>query len=211
MMTISFLKKLPKRSIEVALILLPLQAFAAKNWTYHQEKDNANNLSYSFARSPIPRTDLYDDLKLEVTCKDSKLQVVIDSEVLIASQGSAFDVEYQIDKQAPVQLQMRMFPDSKRKGYTETQAKQIADAILGGQSIFVRVTTMIRRVLSGAMPLDDAAGPIKQVYADCGLTAENASTAQYSLANFNEDFNKLSVAQQQAVLSKLKQFMMDLH
>jgi hypothetical protein len=138
------------------------------------------------------------------------LQVIIEADVLIASQGSAFDVEYQIDKQAPVNIQLRTFPDSKRKGYTEEQAKQIADALLSGQSIFIRVNTMIRRVLSGEMPLNDAAPPIKQVYADCGLTADNTQATDYSLVNFTADFNKLSMEQQRAVLIKLKGIMAEL-
>jgi hypothetical protein len=144
---------------------------------------------------------------LDVACKENKLQVIIEADVLIASQGSAFDVEYQIDKQAPVKIQLRTFPDSKRKGYTEEQAKQMGDALLSGQSVFIRVNTLIRRVLSGEMPLNDAVTPIKQVYADCGLTADNAHATDYSLVNFTDDFNKLSVEQQQQVLSKLKGIM----
>jgi hypothetical protein len=189
---------------------LKLSALAINSWTYHQENDRLTNRNYSFTRSPMPRTDLYDDLRLDVACKENKLQVIIEADVLIASQGSAFDVEYQIDKQAPVNIQLRTFPDSKRKGYTEEQAKQIADALLSGQSIFIRVNTMIRRVLSGEMPLNDAATPIKQVYADCGLTADNTQATDYSLVNFTVDFNKLSAEQQRLVLSKLKGIMAEL-
>jgi hypothetical protein len=197
--------------IWVMLILAPFNASAANNWTYHQENDRLTNLSYSFARSPMPRTDLYDDLRLDIACKENKLQVMVEADVLIASQGSAFEVEYQIDKHAPVKIQMRTFPDSKRKGYTEEQAKQMGDAILSGQSIFIRVNTMIRRVLSGEMPLNDATAPIKQVYTDCGLADDDVNTAEYSLVKFTEDFSKLSLEQQREVLAKLKSMMTSLH
>ncbi|MCX7088555.1 MAG: hypothetical protein NTV00_10940 [Methylococcales bacterium] len=200
-----------KRSIGVILLLSPLTSLASNNWSYHQENDRLTNRSFSFARSPMPRTDLYDDLRLAVACKDNRLHVIIEAGVLIASQGSAFDVDIQIDKQAPVKVPMRTFPDSKRKGYTDQQAKQIADALLSGQSVFIRVNTMIRRVLSGEMPLDDAAAPIKQVYADCGLTAGSTGTAEYSLVNFNDAFSKLSPEQQRVVLDKLKGIMGELH
>ncbi len=112
----------------------------------------------------------------------------------------------------PIKIQMHTFPDSKRKGYAEVAAKQIADAMLNGQSIFIRVNTMIRRVLSGQMPLDDAAGPIKQVYADCGLSgAAPSAAAGYSLEKFNADFNKLSAGQQREILDKLQGIMAGMH
>jgi hypothetical protein len=193
------------------LTLLPYSGQADNNWTYHQENDRLTNLSYSFARSPMPRTDLYDDLRLDVACKEKKLQVILEADVLIASQGSEFEVEFQIDKQSPVKLKMRTFPDSKRKGYTEEQAKSLADALLSGQAVFIRVNTMIRRVLSGEMPLSEAGTPIKQVYADCGLLAENANTASYSLANFTEAFGKLTLPQQREVLDMLKKIMTTFH
>ncbi|MEQ1636848.1 MAG: hypothetical protein ABL903_09145 [Methylococcales bacterium] len=200
-----------KRSMAAIAMLMAFNALAADAWTYHQENDRLTNRSVSFARSPLPRRDLYDDLKLDVVCKDNKLQAVLEAEVLIASQGSAFEVEYQIDKQAPVKLQMRTFPDSKRKGYTDDQAKQLADAMMSGQAVFIRVNTMIRRVLSGEIPLTEAATQIKQVYADCGLAAETAATTDYNLSKFNADFNKLSAEQQRTVLDKLKSIMADLH
>ena len=40
----------------------------------------------------------YDNIMLEIVCKENKLQVVIDAENLITSQGSSFDLEYQIDE-----------------------------------------------------------------------------------------------------------------
>ena len=137
--------------------------------------------------------------------------MVIDADSLIASQNSAFDFEYQIDKKPPVTLQMNTFKDSKRRGYTEEQAKRIADDLLTGQSIFIRVNTMIRTVLSAAMPLENAAEPIKHVVNDCGLSASDNATDKpaYSLNEFEQEFNKLPSDQQQQVLGKIKQIIID--
>jgi hypothetical protein len=186
----------------------------ANTWSYHQETDRSSNETYSFAQSPNPHLDLYDNIKLVVFCKESKLQVVIDADDLIASQNRPFDVEYQIDKNAPQSLTMKTFPDSKRKGYTEEKAKQLIDDLLAGQtSIFIRVKTMIRTVLSVSIPLNDAVKPISQVYQDCKVALPDTttmSTQDYSLADFQEAFNQLSKEQQQQVLNQIKKILMEL-
>ncbi|MFA6051372.1 MAG: hypothetical protein WC762_02150 [Methylobacter sp.] len=209
----SFFGKTIKRIILASFIFCSFSALADNTWSYHQESDRLINRTYSLARSPMPTRGLYDDIKLEIICKDNNLQAVIDADSLIASQNSAFDVEYQIDKKTPVTIQMRTFKDSKRKGYSNEYAKRIADDILTGQTIFIRVQTMIKEVLSGSMSLENAAEPVKHVLADCGLTvADNvAGEPAYSLSEFEQAFNKLSPEQQQQVLDKIKKMMMEMH
>jgi len=181
------------------LIACPLNALADNAWSYHQKSDSLTNQTYSLAQSPLPQPGLYDDMMLEIVCKENKLQAVIDTDDLIASQGSHFSLEYQIDKKTPVTIQMKTFPDSKRKGYTEEFAKPMADDLLTGQAIFIRVNTMIRKALSSSIPLDNSAEPIKHVFADCGLSSSNNATSEpaYSLAEFEQEFSKLSLEQQQ--------------
>ena len=176
--------KTAQRLILALLFFCPFSVFADNTWSYHQESDRLTNRTYSFALSPLPPRGLYDNIRLEIVCKDNALQVVIDADSLIASQGSAFDFEYQIDKNPAVTLQMKTFKDSKRKGYTEEHAKRIVDDLLTGQSIFIRVNTMIRKVLSAAMPLENAAEPIKHVVTDCGLSLSDNATGEsaYSLS-----------------------------
>jgi len=194
------------------LIACPLNALADNIWSYQQESDRLTNRTYSFAQSPMPRRGIYDNMRLGIVCKENKLQVVIDAENLIASQGSSFDLEYQIDKKTPVTIQMKTFPDSKRKGYSDESTKRIADDLLTGQTIFIRVNTMIRKVLSSSMPLDNAAEPIKHVLADCGLSLSDNATGEpaYNLAAFEQEFSKLSLEQQQQVLAKIKKIMMEI-
>lgn len=193
------------------LIACPLNALAANTWSYHQESDNLTNQTYSFAQSPLPRPGLYDNIRLEIVCKENKLQAVIDADKLIASQSRSFDVEYQIDKKAPVTIQMKTFPDSKRKGYTDEFARRIANDMLTGKAIFIRVNTMIRTVLSSSMPLDNAAEPIKHVLADCGLGSSDQITNEpaYSLTEFEQEFSKLTAEQKQQVLAKIKKIMLE--
>jgi hypothetical protein len=191
------------------LIVLPVNALANNIWSYHQESDSLTNQTYSFAQSPLPRPGLYDNIMLEIVCKENKLQAVIDADDLIASQNSSFDLEYQIDKKSPVPVPMKTFPDSKRKGYTIEFAKRIADDMLTGQAIFIRVNTMIRTVLSVSIPLDNAAEPIKHVFADCGLGLSDREPV-YSLVEFEKEFSRLSSEQQQQVLLKIKQLIMEI-
>ena len=209
----SFSGKIINRIIFAFLIACSFNALAANNWSYHQESDRLTNRTYSFARSPMPTRGLSDDIKLEIVCKDNKLQAVIDAGSLIASQNSTFDVEYQIDKKPPVTIQMRTFKDSKRKGYSDEYAKRIADDILTGKSIFIRVHTLIKKVLSGSMSLENAAEPITRVFSDCGLTVADSVTSEpaYSLPEFELEFNKLSPEQQQQVLGRIKKMMMEMH
>lgn len=207
----ALLYKTVQRLILALLIFYPFNIYAANTWSYHQENDRLSNKTYSFALSPLPSRGLYDNIKLEIICKENTLQVAIEADSLIASQGSAFDFEYQIDKNPPVTLQMKTFKNSKRRGYTEEQAKRIIDDLLTGQSIFIRVTTMIREVLSAALPLETAAQPIKHVVTDCGLSLSNNATDEpvYSLSEFEQEFTKLPSEQQQQVLSKIKKIIME--
>ena len=190
------------------LIACPINVFADNTWSYHQESDRLTNRTYSFVQSPIPPRGIYDNMKLEIVCKENKLQVVIDAENLIASQGSNFDLEYQIDEKTPVTVQMKTFPDSKRKGYSDEFAKRIADDMLTGQTIFIRVKTMIRRILSTSIPLDNAAESIKHVFADCGIGLPNSESV-YSLTEFEQEFSQLSPEQKQQVLTKIKKIIME--
>ncbi len=194
------------------LIACPVNAWADNTWSYLQESDKLSNRTYSFAQSPMPRRGLYDNMRLGIVCKENKLQVVIDAENLIASQGSHFDLEYQIDQKTPVTVQMKTFPDSKRKGYTDEFAKRIADDMLTGQAIFIRVNTMLRTVLSSSMPLDNAAETIKHVLANCGLSSSDNVTGEpaYSLAEFEQEFSKLSLEQKQQVLTKVEKILKEI-
>lgn len=203
--------KAAQRFMLALLMLSPLSVSADNAWSYRQENDRLTNRSYSYALSPLPPRGLYDNIRLEVVCKDNALQVVIDADSLIASQGSAFDFEYQIDKNPPVTLPMKTFKDNKRRGYTEEQAKRIAADLLTGQSVFIRVNTMIRTVLSAAMPLENAAEPIKHVASDCGLSLSGNTSGEsaYSLSEFEQEFGKLPAEQQQQVLGKIKQIIME--
>ncbi len=106
---------------------------------------------------------------------------------------------------------MKTFKDTKRRGYTEESAKRIIDDLLTGQSIFIRINTMIRTVLSAAMPLENAAEPIKHVVTDCGLNLSDnaAGESAYSLTEFEQAFGKLPSGQQQQVLNKIKKIIME--
>jgi hypothetical protein len=205
------LNRVVKPLVLALLALCPFSVFAANAWSYHQETDKLSNRSYSIARAPLPPRGLSDNIRLEIVCKDNILQVVVDADSLIASQGRAFDFTYQIDKNPAVTLQMKTFPDSKRKGYTEQHAKRIVDDILAGQTIFIRINTMIRKVLSAAIALENAAEPVKHVVHDCGLSVSDSATdgSAYSLAEFEQEFAKLPLEQQQQVLNKIKKIMQE--
>ena len=183
-----------------------------ETWAYHKEWDNLNNINFSFVRSPIPKRGAYDNIRLEIVCKDNKLQLVAESSSLITSQDRDFDVEYQIDKKPPVNIKMRTFRDNKRRGYLDQQVDRIVQEILSGQAIFIRINTIISTVLSAEITLKDAAGPIQQVLSDCGMTPNKAqSQGAYSLAEFEADFAKLSPEQQRQALDEIKKVLAGLH
>ncbi|MDO9160848.1 MAG: hypothetical protein Q8N35_11395 [Methylococcaceae bacterium] len=193
--------------------LLPTNAFAINDWSYVQEKDRLTNRNYSVVISPLPRRDLYDNMRLEVMCKDNALQVTVESTSLITSQGSRFDVEYQIDQKPPVKLPMTAYKDSKRRGFNTEQAQAIVADMLSGQAIFLRVNTLIRKVLLASIPLDDAAKSLTQVLTDCGIAASANSIVEkpYSLEAFQQDFAKLNEEQQQQLLDKIRKLLIEMH
>jgi hypothetical protein len=200
-----------QRFFLVLLVFCSFNTSAANTWSYHQESDRLNNRTYSFVESPMPLHELYDDLRLEIICKDNVLQVVLNADSLIASQDSVFNLEYQIDKNPPNTFPMRTFKDSKRRGYTEDQARRFIDDLFTGKAIFIRVNTLIRKVLSAELPLDNAAQPINHVMSDCGqgLITNPANNPVYTLGDFENDFNKLSSDQQQQVLNKVNKIIME--
>lgn len=190
--------------------LLLKQASADNAWRFLQENDALNNRVISSAHAPRPQSGVYDNIKLTVVCSDNKLRVELSSDVLIASQGSLFDVEYQIDKTAPVKVRMRAFPDSKRKGYTEEFAKSILDGMLQGQTLLLKVNTMIGKVLSAGIALQDSSGALNQVINACADAAPQAASA-YSFENFQQEFTALSAERQQQALQKMRVLMQELH
>ncbi|MDO9423751.1 MAG: hypothetical protein Q7T40_06130 [Methylobacter sp.] len=198
--------KTAQRLLLMLLFFCPFSVSATDAWSYHQEKDRLSNRTYSLARSPLPPRGLYDNIRLEIICKDDSLQVVVDAHSLIASQGSSFDFEYQVDKNPRVTLQMNTFKDSRRRGYSKDPAERIINEIVTGQSIFIRVNTMIRKVLSATIPLEGAAEPVKHVASDCGLSLADNATGEsaYSLAEFEQELSQLTPEQQRQVLSKIK-------
>jgi hypothetical protein len=60
--------------------------------------------------------------------------------------------------------------------------------------------------------LNNAAEPIKHVLADCGLSSSSNVTSgpAYSLTEFEQEFSKLTLEQQQQVLAKIKKIMMEI-
>ena len=201
-----------KPLILAILATFPLIAKADNVWSYHQEVDSLTNQSFSYAQSPLPLPGLYDYLKLELVCKGNTLRATIEANDLITSQSSRFNIDYQIDKMPAIAIAMKTFPDSKRKGYTEEFAKKMAGDLLTGQTLFIRVNTIIRTVLSSSMPLTNAELTIKQVLSDCNLNTDNGKTAAatYSLIEFQQSFSQLPLDKQQRVLAELKKIMTDI-
>lgn len=183
-----------------------------KTWAYHKEWNKLKNLNFSLVRSPMPKRGLYDDIRLEIICEDQKLQLVAKTSSLITSQNREFDFEYQIDKKPPTTIKLRTFKDNKRRGYTDEQVDRIIAEFLSGQSVFIRINTIISTVLSANISLKDVSGPVQQVLADCSVVKDKTTAQQtYSLTEFERDFAKLSPAQQGQVLDKIKNIMVDTH
>jgi hypothetical protein len=208
--------------IIVGIIVMPLFLSPSKadeetaqemeTWAYHKEWDKLNNLDFSLVRSPMPKRGLYDDIRLEVICQDKKLRLLTETSSLITSQDREFNFEYQIDKRPPVIIKLRTFKDNKRRGYTDEQIDRIVGELLSGQSIFIRINTIISTVLSADITLKDASDPIQQVMADCGIVQGKTQTQQaYSLAEFERDLAKLPPEQQEQVLGEIKKIMTDIH
>jgi hypothetical protein len=210
-MCYGLVREIIARSIFMYLISASTFAKAEQimeNWTYHKEWDSINNLNFSFVRSPMPKRGPYDNIRLDIICKANKLQLVAESGSLITSQDRDFDVEYQIDKNPPVVIKLRTFRDNKRRGYSNEQIDRIVGELLSGQSIFIRINTIISTVLSADISLKDASEPIQQVLSDCGVTKGTPPVQQtYSLSEFERDFAKLAPEQQGQALGEIKKIM----
>jgi hypothetical protein len=120
-------------------------------------------------------------------------------------------MEYQIDKKPPVVIKLRTFPDDKRRGYSNEQIDRIVGEFLSGQSIFIRINTIISTVLSADITLTGSSEPIQQVLSDCGIAQNKTASLQtYTLSEFEQDFAKLSPEQQTKALDEIKKIMSSL-
>ena len=199
----------------LCIVALSLQTAVAQDfhtWSYHRNRDHLANLEYTLARSPLPKRGKYDLIRLEIVCKANQLQLVVDSNSLITSQNQPFDFDYRIDKQALVTIEMRTFSDTRRRAYNDEHALAFAEALLNGKSVFVRIHTMLKNILSGAMPLDDAREPITRVLADCGIQRSDLSneTEDYDLNEFERDLKRLPTTQQRQLLNRIRQMIKEL-
>jgi hypothetical protein len=205
-----FNRKLIACCMVIYLILFSLHAVAetgqAQNaWVYQKEWDKLNNQHISIARSPMPDRRLYDSIKLELACKDNKLQVVVTTSSLITSQDREFGFEYKVDTKSPVTIKFKTFPDNKRRGYSNQPIDDFVAELSTGKAVFIRINTIISSVLAAEIPLTDAAVAIQPVKADCGNNpAEAISQPAYSLTDFEQDFAKLAPEQQTKVLSEIQ-------
>lgn len=192
------------------LIFFSLQAVAetgqAQNaWVYQKEWDKLNNQNNSVARSPMPDRRLYDSIKLELICKDNKLQAVVTTTSLITSQDREFGFEYKVDAKSPVTIKFKTFPDNKRRGYSSQPIDDFVADLSAGKAVFIRINTIISSVLAAEIPLTDAVAAIQPVKANCGNNpAQATSPPAYSLADFEQDFAKLAPEQQTKVLAEIQ-------
>lgn len=192
------------------LILFSLHAVAeigqAQNaWVYQKEWDKLNNQHISVARSPMPDRHLYDSIKLELICKDNKLQAVVTTSSLITSQDREFDFEYKVDTKSPVTIKFKTFPDNKRRGYSNQPIDDFVAELSAGKAVFIRINTIISSVLAAEISLTDAASALQQVKGTCGNNpAEATRQPAYSLADFEQDFAKLAPEQQTKALAEIQ-------
>ncbi len=202
------------KSTAVAVILLAFAGLATgetredlEAWSYHREWDKLTNVDYSLARSPLPRRGAYDTLRLELICKNQRLQFALDSYNLITSKGNVFDVDYRVDGNDPVALRMRTYADTKRRGFSDDRVMDIVGDLLSGQSIFIRVHTIIQTVLSAKISLQGAAQPIERVLADCGESLPGRQNQQpdYGMTEFERDLKALAPERQRQVWETIKQ------
>ncbi len=206
-----FMYRTSTRIILALLIASPATIFAetrqeTNTWAYHKGWDKSSNLNYSLARSPLPKRGFFDNLRLEFSCKENKLQFTLDANSLITSRGRSFAFDYQVDKKDLVAIPMKTFKDTKRRGYTDEHVERIAEDMMSGQSIFIRVHTLVTTILSSVIPMGDASQPIQQVLADCGVELPGTKAVQptYTLADFERDLKTMLPEQQGEVLGKIK-------
>ncbi len=205
-----FCFQLFKKPAQFGLLLLHVSfapaAVSAESWQYHQDLDRLSNEAYSSVTSPTLPRGLYDDLKVTIMCRQQSLQVIIDSDSFIASQDSQFEMEEQLDKQAPFTLIMRTFPYSKRKGVNTTEAKALLDGMLVSQDkLYIRVKTMLKDVLAATFPLNNAHQALEKIMSDCPTPSSSGTTeATFSVHDFEHALKQLSPDQQQHVLNAIK-------
>lgn len=109
------------------------------------------------------------DFTIGFQCTNNKVRFIVGVDTLIEVKGDEFNFSYRVDKRPANSLRMNVYSNDNQGGYTINHAKTVAENILGGNSIFVRVITWNNDYLETTIRLDGSDAVIKKVFNDCGV------------------------------------------
>jgi len=207
--------RIEKLSIIITIILVSIGILVSANahafrWMYKQDSEELTDKQYSFAAGFARHYKYNNNFTVSFDCTGGKIRFKINADTLITSKGEEFTFAYRVDKRESRQLILRTFSNNNQGGYTYDNVRRIAQDILGGNEMFVRVITWDNDYLEARISLERSDSAIRKVFSDCGMNLDLSAPSpksSYSLNDFTASFRKLTPAQQEKVLKELQELM----
>ncbi|MGF1543700.1 MAG: hypothetical protein ACFB00_04225 [Parvularculaceae bacterium] len=159
-----------KRLIAATAAALGLAAApaSASGWTYVKTADRLTNESFAIAEGAPVRRRGDDDFRVRFECRGGDDFVFALKTRGAPLGGRSFKIEYRIDAGDDRGFRLRPYANARDGGLNRYEAATLANELLLGNNVFVRVTGPGKESLEAEFSLRDAAGPIAKAAAACG-------------------------------------------
>ena len=197
--------------IFLLLLALPSSALEQSPWKYRVIQNNFDDKMFTFAWSSKAKYQYDNDFSIGFKCKDGRLSFEVDVGTFITGKGEVFKVHYRVDTRDSKIIQMKTHLNSNNGGNTSSYIPKIAEEIIKGEKIYMRVIGWNNDFFETQISLSGAKKMIQKVFSDCLIAISNNSLQHqinnYSLDNFLDDYKKLTPNLQKVVLEKIKTFL----
>jgi len=159
-----------KNSIFTGIVLaLLVSAGQAVAWSLKTSTDDLTDERTSTAYAVVFDYQYNNDFIIGFECTDNVVQFVIDVDAIIKGKGEAFKFSYRVDKKPASTITLNTYSNYSQGGYTADHAREIADNILGGSSMFARAVTWDNDYLEARFSLAGSDAVIVEVFEECGI------------------------------------------
>lgn len=194
------------------LIFAPnIDAQAETYWKYQILKNNFDDSVLTFAWTSAPNYQYKNDFSVGFKCKKDQLYFEVDVDTFITAKGETFNFQYRVDDNEVKTIEMKTLSYTNNAGSTRKFAKRMAQEIIGGKRMKMRVIGWSNSFFDADISLLGAAPKIKNVFGDClvNISSSESKTSKlsYSLEKFLNDFKKLTPKLKRNILATIEKIM----
>ena len=188
-----------------------LDVKAETYWKYQILRNNFDDSVLTFAWTSAPNYQYKNDFSVGFKCRKGQLYFEVDVDTFITAKGEPFNFQYRVDNNEVKTIEMKTLSYTNNAGSTRKAAKRMAQEIIGGKRMKMRVIGWSNSFFDANISLIGAAAKIKNVFGDCLVNISGddikASKSYYSLEQFLNDFRKLTPKLKRNILETIEKIM----